>query len=101
MRGLKLFGASTLLLLAGATQAGVTGTVTAVNDYDFRGTTISGTDPALQGSVDWSGGSGFYAGAWGSSSIDFGPGTDSSYEVDLYVGITGGEAESFTWDGGI
>ncbi len=66
--------AAGLLLATGAVQAQVTGTVTAVSDYDFRGVSLSGTDPALQGSVDWANESGFYAGLWASSSLDFGPG---------------------------
>ncbi len=45
--------AAGLLLATGAVQAQVTATVTAVSDYDFRGVSLSGTDPALQGSIDW------------------------------------------------
>ena len=66
--------AAGLLLATGAAQAQVSATVTAVSDYDFRGVSLSGTDPALQGSVDWAHESGFYAGLWASSSLDFGPG---------------------------
>ena len=44
--------AAVLLLASGAVaHAEVTGTVTAVSDYDFRGISLSATDPALQGSI--------------------------------------------------
>jgi uncharacterized protein (TIGR02001 family) len=76
--------------VAGMTQAGVTATVTGVSDYDFRGYTQTARDPALQGSVDWSGDYGLSAGAWASSSLDFGPGTDANVELDLYAGWAGG-----------
>jgi uncharacterized protein (TIGR02001 family) len=92
--------AAGLLLAAGVAQAQVTATVTAVSDYDFRGVSLSGTDPALQGSVDWAHESGFYAGLWGSSSLDFGPGSDADWEADLYFGITGGAEEGFGWSAG-
>ena len=55
---------SALTLAALAAQAEITGTVTAVSDYDFRGITQTSQDPALQGSIDYAHDSGFYAGAW-------------------------------------
>jgi len=81
-----------LLGVAGATQAGVTSTWTATNDYDFRGITQSAGDPAIQGSIDYAHASGWYIGAWGSN-IDFGvpsggPLHDPKLEVDLYTGFT-------------
>jgi uncharacterized protein (TIGR02001 family) len=80
------------VMLGGASlaQAGVTGTITAVSDYDFRGYTQTGKDPALQGSLDFSMDNGFYAGAWASSSLNFGdtpPASDADVEVDIYAGF--------------
>lgn len=78
---------------AGASQAGVTGTVTAVSDYDFRGYTQTGGDPALQGSIDFAADNGFYAGAWASSSLNFGdtpPASNADVEVDIYAGFNFG-----------
>ena len=66
----------------------LTGTVTAVSDYDFRGISLSAKDPALQGSIDWAAANGFYVGAW-ASNIDYGPGVDGDIEVDLYAGFAG------------
>lgn len=84
IRGAALFVG--LLGVAGATQAGVTSTWTAVNDYDFRGITQTAGDPALQASLDYAHDSGWYIGAWGSN-IDFGAG-DPNLEVDVYTGFT-------------
>jgi uncharacterized protein (TIGR02001 family) len=96
MRSLKLLAAG-LLFAAGASQAQVTGTVTATTDYDFRGISQTQEDPALQASVDWADDSGLYVGAW-ASNVDFG--TEADYEVDLYAGFTGEFQEGFGWDVG-
>jgi len=85
-----------LTLSAAAAQADVTATITAVSDYDFRGLTQTRQNPALQGSVDITGKSGWYLGAW-ASNVDFGG--DENLEVDLYGGFAGGE--TFPWDIGI
>jgi uncharacterized protein (TIGR02001 family) len=79
-----------LLGVAGATQAGVTSTWTATNDYDFRGITQTAGDPALQASLDYAHASGWYVGAW-ASNIKFGaqpPLKDPKIELDLYTGFT-------------
>ncbi len=72
----------------------LTGNVTLVTDYRFRGLSQSSGDPAIQGSINLNHSSGFYVGVW-SSSIDFSntfPALDPIYgsqEVDLYGGWTG------------
>lgn len=66
-------------------QADVSSTITATSDYDFRGIAQSAGDPALQASLDWSAESGLSAGIW-ASNVDFGSGTDSDIEIDLYAG---------------
>jgi len=95
-------GLAALVLLASASaaHAEITGTVTVVSDYDFRGMSLSSTDPALQGSVDYAHDSGFYAGVWGSN-IDYGDFYDGSIEIDLYAGFAGEFAEDFGYDVGI
>jgi uncharacterized protein (TIGR02001 family) len=92
-------GLAALVLLASATAANaeVTGTLTAVSDYNWRGVSQTAMDPALQGSIDYAHDSGFYAGVW-ASNVDFGDCCDESIETDLYFGFSGGEA--FTWDVG-
>lgn len=91
-----------LPMLAAASSlvhAEVTGTLTAVSDYDFRGQTQSSGDPALQGSIDWAGESGLSAGIW-ASTVDFGPGTDSDVEFDLYAGYEMSLSDDLSWNVG-
>jgi len=97
---LKQGVAAVLLLVSGAAaHAELSGTVTVVSDYDFRGQSLSAKDPALQGSIDWASESGFYVGAWGSN-IDYGPGVDGDIEIDLYTGYAGETEGGLGWDVG-
>jgi uncharacterized protein (TIGR02001 family) len=86
-----------MLSAAGMTQAAVTGTVTGVSDYDFRGITLSSKNPALQASIDYANDSGFYAGIWGTN-VDFGNTIDESVEIDYYLGYTFGPKDGPTWE---
>jgi len=100
MKQLKWVLASVALAASGAASAGeFSATVTATTDYDFRGVTQTGQDPALQASVDYAFDSGLYVGAW-ASNVDFGDCCDESVELDLYVGWGGGDEEGLTWDVG-
>jgi uncharacterized protein (TIGR02001 family) len=77
------------LMLAGNASAEVSGSVTVVSDYLFRGVTQTNENPALQGGVTWNHDSGFYAGAWGSSISwlsDADPDVSSQVELDGFVG---------------
>jgi len=77
-----------LLGVAGqAAAADLTATVTAANEYDFRGISQSAKDPALQLSLDLATDSGFSGGVW-ASNIDYGPDSNEDREVDLYAGYT-------------
>jgi uncharacterized protein (TIGR02001 family) len=93
-----------LLLVAGAAQAGVSSTVTIVSDYDFRGFSQSGSDPALQVSLDYAADSGWYAGVWGSNIDDFldydGSGVAET-EIDLYTGYSKSFDNGWGYDVGI
>ena len=77
----------------------VTGNVAIVSDYRFRGVSLSGGDPAVQGGITLNHSSGFYVGAW-SSSIDGGP-LYGEQELDLYGGWTGDVASGVTVDVGL
>lgn len=93
--------AAGLLCAAAAANAGeVTGTVTAVSDYDFRGVSLSAKDPALQASIDYAHDSGFYAGAW-ASNIDYGSDIDGDIELDLYLGFAGETQGGVGYDVGL
>jgi len=101
MRNLRVLAALGLAATAGIANAGVSSTITAASDYDFRGNSQSATDPALQASLDFATDSGWYVGAW-ASNVDFGDAVDVNYEVDVYTGFTGSTGEGgLTWDAGI
>ena len=80
------------LLLSGPAAAEVSGSVTVVSDYLFRGVTQTNEKPALQGGVTWNHESGFYVGAWGSSISwlsDSDSDISSQVELDGFFGYAG------------
>lgn len=96
----KLIGAA---IAAGATIAGagianaeVSANIALTTDYVFRGVSLSGEDPAVQGGFDWSNEQ-FYAGVWASN---LGEDQGTSLETDLYVGWTPSTGP-VSWDVGI
>lgn len=83
---------SSSLLVAGHASAEVSGSVTVVSDYVFRGVTQTNEKPALQGGVTWTHESGFYVGGWGSSISwlsDADPDVSSQVELDGFMGYAG------------
>jgi uncharacterized protein (TIGR02001 family) len=90
------------VLASPAALAGTTGNVGAVSNYLFRGVEQSFTsDAAVQGGLDWSHESGFYAGTWISNTEFVGyNGALISYETDLYGGYTF-KAGDFGFDVGL
>lgn len=97
-----IHGLAAIVLMGSAAmaQAEVTGTVTAVSDYRFRGVSLTSKDPALQGSIDWASEGGFYAGAW-ASNIDYGNAFDGNIELDLYGGFAGETEGGLGYDVGL
>ncbi len=87
--------ATALLGAVTTAQAGTTANVYVVNDYLFRGISQTNDGAAIQGGLDYSHDSGFYAGTWMSNMFDGG-----GIENDLYMGFTG-EAGSVAFDVGI
>lgn len=64
----------------------ITGNLSIISDYRFRGITQTFEKPALQGGVDYSHSSGFYLGNW-NSNISSGAGfPDGNLEMDFYGG---------------
>ncbi len=61
------------------------GSVTIASDYMFRGISNSNEEPQIQGDINWSHNSGFYAGVW-ATNTDFG-GPGNSMELDPYIGF--------------
>ncbi len=66
----------------------ISGGVTAVSDYRFRGVSLSDKDFAIQPTITIKHESGFYVGAWGSNLAE---NAGDDIEVDLYAGFSGGE----------
>jgi uncharacterized protein (TIGR02001 family) len=77
----------------------VTGNVALVTDYRFRGVSLSGGDPAIQGGITLSHASGFYVGTW-SSSLAHTP-VYGDQELDLMGGWTGSVGSGVTVDAGL
>jgi uncharacterized protein (TIGR02001 family) len=71
--------AAGLLAVAGVAQADVAVTAAWVSDYDWRGVMQTSGHDAFQLSGTWTGDSGVYLGAWGSSLIE-------NAEIDVYAG---------------
>lgn len=75
-----------------------------VTDYRFRGIAQTSKKPAIQGGLDFSHKSGFYAGTFLSNVKwvkDFNGATKGSYELDLYGGFKKEVMEGFTVDAGL
>ncbi len=64
----------------------LTGNVTLVGDYRFRGLSQTYTQPAIQGGVDFASATGAYVGAWGSNVSGNQFLNGGSLELDLYGG---------------
>ena len=72
--------------------------VALTTDYRFRGVSLSGGDPAIQGGFDVAHDSGFYIGTW-ASSIKGGP-SYGDVELDLYAGWSGSLSDAVGIDVG-
>jgi uncharacterized protein (TIGR02001 family) len=89
----------------------VTGNIGLFSQYVFRGLTQTNEEPALQGGMDYSHASGFYAGTWGSNVSwlrDTGSSSTSAYssggslELDIYGGFKGSIGKTdFGYDVGL
>lgn len=76
----------------------ISGDVTFVSDYAFRGISQTDQAPALQGGLTLSSESGLYVSVWGSS-VDFGG--QGTLELDVLFGWSGDLAEDWSADVGI
>jgi uncharacterized protein (TIGR02001 family) len=73
-------------LAAAADPSPVTGNMSIVSDYRFRGISQTYLGPAIQGGIDYAHSSGFYAGNWNSSVATQVFTGGSGIEMDLYAG---------------
>jgi uncharacterized protein (TIGR02001 family) len=83
----------------------VTTNVGLVSDYVWRGISQTSHSPAVQGGIDYTHSSGFYAGLWGSNVswiADSGAIATGSagLELDTYLGFKNSFAEDFSYDVG-
>jgi len=86
-----------------ASEHTVTGNVSLVTDYIYRGISQTGQKPAIQGGFDYAHSRGFYAGVWGSSISwlsDAGVAASASLELDTYFGFKSSFATDFNYDVG-
>ena len=88
-----------LALPAAPAFADVAFNASLTSDYRYRGISQTRLKPAVQGGVDWSDASGFYAGAWGSA-IKWikDAGGDAGLELDFYGGYKTEIAKGLTLD---
>jgi uncharacterized protein (TIGR02001 family) len=77
--------ASAAVPVAAADWGSVSGTLAVTSDYRFRGISQNDLNPAPQGSINWNGEDGFYAGTW-ASAVNFNDHADTSIEWDIYGG---------------
>lgn len=77
----------------------ISANVALTTDYRFRGVSLSGGDPAIQGGFDVAHDSGFYVGTW-ASSIKGGP-AYGDLELDIYAGWSGNLTDAVSVDVGV
>ena len=89
-------------VLAGSSAANageIEANVSLATDYVFRGFSQTNEDPAISGGFDYGFEGGFYLGVWGSN-VNFGEGSNTSTEIDLYGGYAFDAAENVSFDFG-
>jgi uncharacterized protein (TIGR02001 family) len=74
---------------------GLSANVAVSSNYLWRGVSQTNDASAVSGGLDYSNSNGFYVGTW-LSNVDFGDST--SYETDLYLGITGVLSTAVSYD---
>ncbi len=94
----KAVFATALLAGSSAALAEVSGNVALTTDYIFRGISQTSNLPAIQGGLDYTHDSGFYAGVW-ASNVDFDDANEATIEIDYYAGLAG-KTSGLDWDVG-
>lgn len=107
LAGAVLLGDSTLAMADDAPVSKVVGSVSAVNDYEFRGLSQTNRKPAFQPSIEYDDASGWYVGSWGSNVSWLSDASteeahiSNSLEIDLYTGYRGSLSPDWTYDVGL
>ena len=100
---LAIITASAVSLFApslASAQASFTGVAALTSDYVWRGTTQSEGEPAAQAGFKVAGAAGWYGQVWGST-VDFGPQTNASTELDFIAGWAGKLSNDFSIDASV
>lgn len=101
VRSLVLSG---LMLAPGVALAesphSVTGNLSLVSDYQFRGVSQTNEDPAIQGGFDYAHASGFYLGTW-ASNVDSNFVKNANIEMDFYGGYSGKVSDDLSYNVGL
>lgn len=86
----KTLIATALMATSAVAQAEISGNVSLVSDYVFRGLSQTDNQMAVQGGFDYAHDSGFYVGTWASSvdSSFFYNEKDPQIELDMYAGYS-------------
>ena len=106
--GMAMLGLAALAADAeDAPASKVVGSVSAVNDYLFRGLSQTDRKPAFQPGIEYDDAGGWYVGTWGSNiswlsdaSTAAAP-ISSSLEIDLYAGYRGSFSGDWSYDVGL
>jgi uncharacterized protein (TIGR02001 family) len=103
MKMMKTLVATALLTGFTAAMAEISGNISLVSDYAFRGVSQTDEQFALQGGFDYAHDSGFYVGTWASNvnSIFFNDAQDPQLEIDFYAGYSGEMPNGIGYDLGI
>jgi uncharacterized protein (TIGR02001 family) len=98
-----LIAGAVLAATSTAAMAEISGNVSMLSDYAFRGVSQTDEQMALQGGLDYAHESGFYVGTWASNvdSSFFNDPQDPQLEVDVYAGYGGELANGISYDLGI
>jgi len=98
-----LIAGAVLAATSTAAMAEISGNVSLLSDYAFRGVSQTDEQMALQGGLDYAHESGFYLGTWASNvdSSFFNDAQDPQLEVDVYAGFSGELANGIGYDLGI
>ena len=87
------------LLFAVETWAEVSGSMTLVSDYRYRGVSLSDEKPAAQLSVAYDHASGWYAGAFGST-VQLADQSGRNLQMLSYVGYAKRARSGLSWEAG-
>ncbi len=93
-----LSGAAMIAVPSAAQAQEVSANVSLVSNYVYRGLTLSGGTPAIQGGIDLNFDTGFYVGTWASSIDTI---TGNEIELDFYMGYGGELGNGLEFDLGV